>query len=360
MANQEPVIVGVGMMTAVGLSAPETAAAVRATTMRFTESTIRDQRLEALTLAEVPEEGLPPLVDALQKEPGLSAREKRLLRLATGPIAECLAGLPDGQPAPGLILALPELQTTRPLDANGFLGHLWKQCGGRFDAKRSAAVDLGRAGGLIAIARAAEAVRTHPSNFMIAGGVDTYRDLYILATLDSQKRVKSATHLDGFIPGEAAAFVLLASAGAAAAANLTPLASVSRVAQAVETGHLYSAEPYRGDGLAAVVTQLVQAGVMNGPIAEVWSSMNGEHHWAKEWGVAFLRNRPAFADPHGMHHPADCYGDTGAACGPSMVALQVIGMKAKYRNAPALVYGSSDHGSRAALAIGTVANNRNA
>ena len=51
MAATDPVIVGVGMMTAVGLTAPETAASVRAATMRYTETSIRDRRFDAITSA---------------------------------------------------------------------------------------------------------------------------------------------------------------------------------------------------------------------------------------------------------------------------------------------------------------------
>ena len=59
-------------------------------------------------------------------------------------------------------------------------------------------------------------------------------------------------------------------------------------------------------------------------------------------GRCFLRNRGAFLPDHGMHHPADCYGDTGAACGPLMAGLAALGIKQGYRRSPALVYGSSD------------------
>ena len=52
-----------------------------------------------------------------------------------------------------------------------------------------------------------------------------------------------------------------------------------------------------------------------------------------------------------MHHPADCYGDTGAACGALMVSLAALGIKEGYRSSPALVYASSDQGARAALAV---------
>jgi 3-oxoacyl-[acyl-carrier-protein] synthase-1 len=77
--------------------------------------------------------------------------------------------------------------------------------------------------------------------------------------------------------------------------------------------------------------------------------MNGENHWAKEWGVGFIRSSSAFADGHGMHHPADCYGDTGAAAGPLMAALAALAIAGRAHGSPVLVYGSSDRGERAAL-----------
>jgi 3-oxoacyl-[acyl-carrier-protein] synthase I len=352
MSNaQDPMIVGIGMMTAVGLTARETAAAVRAAAMRFTESKLFDQRAEPFTLAEVPQEGLPPLVDVLDEMTGLTNREMRLLRLAARPLADCLASLPRTEPKPGLILALPETQTTRPLNASAFLENLWKQSGGAFDLKRSAAPHSGRAGGVVAIAHAAEAIRSGQAKFMVAGAVDTYRDPHILGFLDIEKRVKSSAALDGFIPGEGAAFLLLSGRSGASAAGLRPLAAVSRAAQTLEPGHLYSTEPYRGDGLAAAVTQLVQSGIVNKPIAEVWSSMNGENHWAKEWSVAFLRNRSAFLNDHVMMHPADCIGDTGAACGVILAGLAAVGLSAGYRRPACLVYGSSDRGGRAAMIV---------
>ena len=132
-------------------------------------------------------------------------------------------------------------------------------------------------------------IRLGQADFAIAGGIDSYRDLYVLGTLDMEKRVKSSVHLDGFVPGEGAAFVVLTSARTAALQNLRPLAGVSRLAQGVEAGHLYSEQP-SGDGLAGTIALLAQANAGTAPFADVWSSMNGESHWGKEWGVAYLRN----------------------------------------------------------------------
>ena len=344
------VIAGVGMMTAVGLSAEETAASVRTGTMRFAESSIVDRRLQPLTLAEVPEDGLPDLAEPL-RTPGLTGREARLLRLATMPLLACAAQLPVRlRPLP-VALALPETATTRPLDGRRFIDALAAQLPGVVEVGRSVASFRGRSGGVAAIGRAADAVRAGRVDFIVAGGVDTYRDPYVLAMLDREGRVKSEQNLDGFIPGEGAGFLLLANVDAARRAGLSPLATIAGWAEAVEPGHLYSEQPYRGDGLASAIRQAVAVGGAAGPIAEVYSSMNGESHWAKEWGVGFMRSSGAFADGHGMHHPADCYGDTGAAAGPLMAALAALAISGEAHRSPVLVYGSSDRGERAVLVM---------
>ena len=163
--------------------------------------------------------------------------------------------------------------------------------------------------------------------------------------------MKSATHLDGFVPGEGAGFVLLADPGAAAAAGLKPLAGVSAAATGFESGHWYSPEPYLGDGLALTVAKLAQSGTARVPFEEVYSSMNGESHWAKEWGVAGIRNKAALGQGYRIHHPADSYGDVGAASGVLMIGLAALGIRDGYRRGPCLIYGSSDRGQRAAVAL---------
>jgi 3-oxoacyl-[acyl-carrier-protein] synthase I len=345
------VIVGVGMLTAVGLSAAETAASVRAGVAMFTETHIRDRRFEPITLAEIPDDAVPPLAEDVAAIVGLTSRERRLVRLAAPALLECLVALAGTEVRPPLILSMPETVTRLPLDPRGFLQWLARQAGDVFDAERSDAIYAGRAGGLHAIDRAASLIRLGRATFAIGGGIETYRDPYVLATLDMEQRLKSTAHADGFIPGEGAGFVLLTSESGARRAKLTPLGSVSALAQGAEPGHFYSELPYRGEGLAAVVRDLVDGGEVASPIREVYSSMNGESHWAKEWGVAFIRNKAAFAEEHGFHHPADCYGDTGAASGPLLVALAALGIRSGHRASPAMVYCSSDRGDRAALTI---------
>lgn len=346
MAAPDVVVARVGMVTAVGLSAAETNASVRSATMRFGEIDWLDHRFDPFTVASVPDAGLPALEPDVAKTAGVSLRDRRLLRLGAKALSECL-GLARLGGRPPLVLALPEPERQRPLDAGRFLRLFAAQTGGSFDPAASATVTTGRAGGLAAVGRAAALVRSGKTPFAVAGGIDSYVDLYTLATLDLEKRVKSRAHLDGFIPGEGAAFLLLANPRAAAAAGLPALAALTEPAEGFEKGHLGSKETYMGEGLAATLQALVQAAPPPRPFASVWSSMNGESHWAKEWGVAFLRSREAFEEAHAMNHPADCYGDTGAAAGALLAALASLDAA----RGPALVYASSDLGARASLSV---------
>jgi 3-oxoacyl-[acyl-carrier-protein] synthase-1 len=354
LATVDVVLAGLGLMTPVGATATETSASVRSATARFSESPIHDRRSEPFTLAVVPDDVLPPLAEAVVEKSGLTSRVLRMIRLATMPLRAVIAAVPKHAPLPGLVLALPETETTIPMDGQAMLDTLAVQAPGTFDRSYSMATHRGRAGGLLAIEHAASIVRDGRVPFMIAGGVDTYRDLYVLGTLDREKRVKSAANLDGFIPGEGAAFVLVANARRAVEFGVAPLVALTALTSGFESGHLYSEEVYRGDGLAAAVSAAVAQAGTTTAIPEVYSSMNGESHWAKEWSVAYLRNRGAFHDAFRIHHPADCYGDLGAAAGPALVALAASGMKGGYRQSPGLVYASSDRGARAVALVSPI------
>ncbi len=349
--DADVIVVGIGLMTAVGATTAETVASVRSATARFTETSIRDHRFEPFTLAVVPDDCLPPLSAPAEAMTGLTSRMLRMLRLATAPLQAASAAVPKHAPLPGLVLSVPETVTTIPFDESLFLRALSAQATGAFDGSYCVAGHTGRAGGLSAIAQAVDVVRGGRVPFMLAGGVDTYRDLYVLGTLDMEQRVKSSSHLDGFIPGEGAAILLLAHAGRAREYGLGALATLSPVVTGMEPGHLYSSEVYRGDGLAGTLRALFAQTPPAVPVREVYSSMNGESHWAKEWGVAYLRNRSAIDEAFRIHHPADCYGDLGAACGPALVVLAALGIGGGYRTDPALVYASSDHGARAAVLV---------
>jgi 3-oxoacyl-[acyl-carrier-protein] synthase-1 len=199
--------------------------------------------------------------------------------------------------------------------------------------------------------KAADAVCIGKHPYAIVGGVDTYVDLYLLATLDMQERILGSYVMDGFIPGEGAAFLVITTVDRARSDRLSPLALLTTVAKDHEEGHLYSDQPYKGDGLANALALLFQNSGINEPVKEVFTSMNGENHWAKEWGVAHMRNQAGFDPQHGFHHPADCIGDTGAASGIILTNLATIGITKRYFGSPSLITCSSDYGERATTCV---------
>lgn len=351
MPESGAAIMGMGMVTAVGLNAPQTAASVRAGTTRFSETSIYDKRFQPFVMSILPDDVLPPLSPELEKVVGLTSRQIRMLRLAAPALQEAVAGIADLRGIP-LYLGGPEPLADRPAPiAEPFLQQLAIQAGVAFDSASSRVFPDGRGAGLVALKEAMAALEAGKAERILVGGVDSYLDLYLLGTMDMEDRILGPGVMDGFIPGEGAAFLLLTDTSKAGPAGPPILGNLSPVSLGFEEGHLYSDEPYKGDGLAATFTALFASGCVTEPLQEVYSAMNGENHWAKEWGVAFLRNGGAFASDHGMHHPADCIGDTGAASGIVMAILAAIGIGRGYRQSPSLVTCSSDCGTSGAVVV---------
>jgi 3-oxoacyl-[acyl-carrier-protein] synthase I len=348
----EVAIVGCGMMTPVGLSAKETAASTQSRTARLTCIELRDSRFQPFTAGIVSEDALPPLEPALDKLP-LTYRESRMLRLAGPALVEALKPIGKSGGAVPVLLGLPELHTAIPVDPAQFLNHLAAQSGAGLDLAKSRPYVQGRAAGLLALDEACQRLTQGQASFIVAGGVDCNVDLYILGTLDMQHRVRTDFNPDGFAPGEGAAFVLLTTTEVAKQRGLDILAKVAATAAAKEEGHIYSEQPYIGEGLAAAFEKLFASAKPPAPIECVYVSFNGEHYWAKEFGVAMIRNRERFADAHRTEHPAECFGDPGAAYGAAMLALAALDAKRIGANAVTLVSSSSDFGDRAvALLVG--------
>ncbi|MFP2962241.1 beta-ketoacyl synthase N-terminal-like domain-containing protein [Myxococcus sp. 1LA] len=220
---------------------------------------------------------------------------------------------------------------------------------GRHDlTSRQLRMPAGRAGTLALLGLAMELLSSRKANSVLVGGVDSRLDTGLLGVLDEEGRVHAEEVLDGFVPGEGAGFLLLSSRNTLPPS--TRLAFVSTPGLGVEQGHRYSAEPYLGNGLADAIRSAVR-GASGSPVRTVLASFNGESFGGKEWGVAFIPNRDAFHEEPRMEHPADCFGDLGAACGPVLVGLAALGLKKGYLPGPCLTWCSSEGAARAAALV---------
>ncbi|WP_437755070.1 hypothetical protein [Sorangium sp. So ce1389] len=349
MAAQGADILRVGMVSSVGMSAEVTSAAVRAGIDRFQASSVLDRRFNPLVMALVATPDLPPLAPAVQGLSGLTARQIRMLRLAGPALRACLEGVPSG-PAPVLLAGPEAFPEGRPAPVgSAFLGHLAAQADITIDRARSRVLPAGRAGVFLALAAALEGLSARLYDHVVVGGVDTLLDLYLLGTLDLEERLRAAGVFDGFIPGEGAAFLVLARPGARTGG--APLSRVVSVGTAEEAGHRYNkGTPYRGEGLDAAM-KAAFAAAPGEPVRTVYAGFNGEGFFAKEWGVAMARHRKKIAEDFVIEHPADCVGDAGAALGAMLVALAAMSLSEGRRPPRCLVWAPSDMAARGAAVL---------
>ena len=342
------------MLTPVGGCAAQTAASIRGGISAYQKSVVYNRQLEPMTLALVPEEALAARDPRLDDTVGLESALIRMLRLAQPALDETLEHLPKAQDVP-LLLATREcgVEKNRPLTEE-FLQRLSSLSNRKFHIEDSALFPEGRAGFMFALQAALEYLQEEKYEYVLAGGVDTFLDLHLLGSLDLEGRVLADGVMDGFAPGEGAAFLLLASAGALRRDALTSFAEIHPPGIAYEEGHRYSTEPYRGDGLATAVRAAVR-GDSTGLVRSAFGSLNGENFGAKEWGVAWIRNKERFAEPLLLEYPADCFGDTGAAAGAILTGLAAIGTYKGYLPGPTMVWCSAETGYRAAALIASMA-----
>lgn len=346
----------VGMVTAVGIGAKQTAASVRAGIARMSATSVYDKRFQPFTMGLVPDEALPPLVPSLEEVVGLTSRQMRMLRLGAAALQEVLKGMENVASIPVLLGTADALPGRADPAGEQFLTHLAAQAGITFNLQASKLFPQGRAAGLIALKEGFERIASEQATQIVVGGVDTYLDLYLLGTLDMEGRILAEGVMDGFVPGEGAGFLLLSSE-MAVAERQKPMARVMAVASGVEKGHRYSQEVYRGDGLANTVQQVFESVPSTSEaVRAVYAGFNGENFWSKEWGVAYLRSKEKFEEPLRMEHPADCFGDPGAALGPVMIGLATVGMQKGYLKGPSLVWCSSDREQRAATLVQSLPN----
>ncbi|MBW6266563.1 hypothetical protein KZ859_29485, partial [Pseudomonas aeruginosa] len=192
-------IVASGMVSAVGLSAPASCAAIRCALDNFQETRFIDQGGEWLLAASVP------------LEQPWRGRAK-LLKMVARAIDEALRGQPELD-CTELPLLLCVAEGDRPGRCAGldesFLRDLEGELGRRFHPS-SALIARGRVGGAVALLNARKLIQGGCRQVLVAG-VDSFVSGPTLAAYEARERLLTSQNSNGFIPGEGAAAVLVAA-----------------------------------------------------------------------------------------------------------------------------------------------------
>lgn len=341
-------IVRIGMVTPVGLSAPATAAAIRAGIARFRETPFFDNSGASISMGLVPEQFFDSEAMASAEEDPCgddfcSARTSRIVRLGAAAVRQCLQGIPSDTSLPLLWVApepLPDLGEEEP----DLLERLARRLGPQLDKERSQLFPFGRAGGALALQEAMARLTSGAAQQVLVGGADSYFDPELLLHLDARERLRSEEPRDAMVIGEGAACLLLEAAQASRIARLIGVGSAD------EPGHLYGETPGLCAGLDTAIKSALRAAAAPA-IDAIYCSLNGESQQGREWGVALIRNRAAFSGSCQLHHPFDCIGDVGAASMPLLIGVAALCAQRARREHQTLIWCASDCAKRGAALL---------
>ncbi|WP_102794758.1 beta-ketoacyl synthase N-terminal-like domain-containing protein [Bowmanella denitrificans] len=332
MNNGPLAITTTGMVTGVGFDAQNSCAAIRATLDNFQETRFKDHAGNWLLGCQVP-----------LKE-GTCGSEK-LVAMLTMAISECMASAKVSLSSTPLLICLPEIH--RPgipaNQGNQIYFKTEQQLGCRFHTD-SLVIKHGRAGGLIALEKARQLIYEHQHQQVIVAGVDSLLNARTLRHFEQQHQLLTSRNSDGFVPGEAAAALLVEKP-----VNNSRLVCLG-IGFGQETATFDSEEPLQANGLKdAVSMALNQAQLSMTEIDFRIADMSGGQYWFKESALLLSKLLRVHKEGFPLWLPADCTGEVGAATAPLAISYLVNAFENDFSNGPrVLQHCSNDDGYRAA------------
>lgn len=347
--TQKLYIAGMGAVSPLGSNVAMTNSAVTAGISRYEESDyFVNDRQKALVTAEVPDQVLflPDLI--LEQGTYYCGIYDRILKMSILSLQQAVqdVNLPDRVP---LILAMsePAPDIKRDVPNELLLENISAQTNLPVQREDIRILKLGRASAMSAIDYAFRYCYELDSEFVLVSASDSYLDRALLESI-GYDRLLAAGCMDAFAPGEAGASLLLTKNKNKALLKDGNVIALSRPGIAEEPGHLKSDVHCVGEGLDLAVKKSLNG---NTNIQTIYNTMNGERFWSKEFGVMMIRNKKAFIDNVDIRHPAEYYGDVGAASGALLVILAAENMFGRNLTYRTLVYASSDSALRGALIL---------
>ena len=353
MSDEEVVITGIGMRTPVGNDAVQTAAAVRAGIARFAgwERGGHWGDGPRVTAAQLPE--------YLGNEPWY----EKVDLIAPQPIHEALwdAALHDltalrarARGALGVYLATPhpDRPGVSPESYAEFLEQTEERLGvpARVDLIEHVTDD--HAAGIGALARAVLQLLERRIDVALVVGIDSLLHSSYVEAMAADGVLKLPDRAHGLFPGEGVAALVLERASDAAARGARVQARIGALALDAEATPLGERYPIRGEAGSRVVSAVLAAEARPGDIHRVIIDMTGERWRALEWSLIETRCLGELPSGWQMWHPADCFGDLGAATSVAHAGLAVRAFARGYAGSGAvLLYAASQRGQRAAATL---------
>ena len=330
-------VLSVGAVTAVGLDALATAAAIRVGLAGFASHPFM-----------VDAAGDDIIVASVSGLPAKGVDSDRLFDMALPAAREALTGVPRlaSETLP-LVLAVPD---ERP----GFLSSLGDQLAEQLaNELKVASVELvraGHAGGLLAVAQCAQIMRDAGCPMGLVGAIDSYLDAVTLEWLEAENQLHSPTNAYGFIPGEAAVFCVLQNGPFSE--GRTRMVDVRSVARNTEITARNDEMVCTGLALSRTIQSALELLPPGAQVGHIICDLNGEPYRADEYAFTVPRISDCCIDAVDFDNPADCVGDVGAASGVLHLALAAIASVKQYaRGQHILIWNAAESGERTAALL---------
>lgn len=216
----------------------------------------------------------------------------------------------------------------------------------------------GHAAGHLALDAAIKQFNTDVLDVCIVAGVDSYLEPETLEWVEECDQLHGGGALNnawGFIPGEAAAAMLVATDDFSRKYQLDTFGEVLSIGIGQETKLIKTDTVCIGEGLTQAFRSALSVLSPNEKIHNVLCDMNGEKYRADEYGFSTLRTKDWFRSASDFLALADCWGDVGAAGATLHAAIAVISQRKRYNKGPlSMIWASSESGERGAAVIRAV------
>ncbi|PRP97430.1 3-oxoacyl-(acyl carrier protein) synthase [Enhygromyxa salina] len=207
----------------------------------------------------------------------------------------------------------------------------------------------GRGGWFAAVAKA-HALLAGGEPLVLIGAVDTDCDPASLLRLSRRGALLGDDNPQGRIPGEAAAFVLLARPDVPRQIKARPWAWINAHHSGTEPRNLLQPKSTLAEGLTRLFAQLRDA-YPSWRADAVYSSQPTTNHWGREFKMASLRHAELMPEPMNYASLHDELGDCGAATAPIQLAFAGLRFSRGDALRRVLIYGESDDGTLGACLV---------
>ncbi|WP_437873400.1 hypothetical protein [Sorangium sp. So ce363] len=325
MAAKPPIsVVSSGVVCSVGLSTAAACAAIRASIDSFAETQFIDRLGEPILGAPIPPGALELPDEADGATLGGDGRLARMFALAASECLEQVGGL-DVARTCLLILGPEEGRPAMPEDMlRRRVATVESACGRKLHAE-ARAIQGGSPGLIEALTHARELLASPSIHGVLVAGADSLLDPEEISEALSDERLLTGGSAGGFIPGEAAACVLVtrSAEGDARDVQRAPALSIAGLGMANEPQTLRARQRSRGVGLSRAIRQaLEEAGVPADAVHARYADISGEPYFFEEASYAWTRVLRGPSPPgHKLFTPVTRVGHIGAAMAPLLLAI---------------------------------------